>query len=284
MKQTSDAHVTNTRPGATARVVEKALDILQCLADSDGELGVTELSRQLGIGKSTVHRLLATLQARDLVRPNPRTRAYRLDFGVLVLSTAYLRQSNLTTLALPHLRRLRDATGETASLTVRRGTSRIHLDEVAGIHDLRFSLEVGKSLPLFVGASSKALVAWLPEDELDALIDECGLPQLTAHSITDRGRLKRDLAETRQVGFSVSESERFPGVVSVAAPVRNDRDEVIAAFNVTGPSDRFALARAREVGPLLAAEALDMSKALGWVARQAGGTQTAVVPAGKADG
>jgi DNA-binding IclR family transcriptional regulator len=256
--------VSDAQAASRALVVEKAMDVLQCLADADEELGITEISRQLGIGKSTVHRLLATLQRRHFVRSNPRTRAYSLDYGILALGNAYLRQSKLTAKALPHLRRLRDATGESASLLIRQGTVKVHLDEVPGLHDLRVSLEVGKALPLFVGASGKSLIAWLEEDELDLLIDECGLPQLTPHSITDRDQLKADLAKTRANGFAVSESERFLGVVSVAAPIRNDRDEVIAAFNVTGPSVRFPLASAEAAGALVAAEAAALSRVLGW--------------------
>jgi DNA-binding IclR family transcriptional regulator len=248
----------------TARVVEKAVDVLFCLASASGDLGVTELARQLGLGKSTVHRLLATLQRRDLVLADPRTHRYRLGFGVLTLGSALLRQLDIRAAALPHLRRLRDETGETASLTVRRGTLRIHLESVESLADLKFSLEVGKPLPTLVGASGKVLTAWLPEPELEALVEACGLPALTPQSITNREDYVRELATVRADGFAVSDSERFPGVVSVAAPVRDHRGEVVAAVNVTGPGSRLTAGHARGFGPLVAAGARQLSADLGW--------------------
>jgi DNA-binding IclR family transcriptional regulator len=166
--------------------------------------------------------------------------------------------------ALPHLRRLRDATGETASLTVRRGTLRVHLDSVESLSDLKFSLEVGRPLPTLVGAAGKVLAAWLPDEAVDALVEACGLPALTAQSITDRAAFKRELARVCADGFAVSDSERFPGVVSVAAPVRDHRGEIAAAVNVTGPASRLTPERARQFGPRVAEEARDLSEALGW--------------------
>jgi IclR family transcriptional regulator, acetate operon repressor len=251
------------RSVSTARVVQKAIDILFSLAAAPDGAGITDISRQLGLGKSTVHRLLKTVQQRQLVRQDA-TKRYRLNYGVLQLSSAFLRSLNIHERASWHLRRLRDVTGETASLTIREGTTRFHLEEVPGVHPIKYSLDIGKSLPLFLGASGKALVAWLDEDELDALIDVCGLPGFTPYSITDRGVLKEHLARTRKQGFAVSESERFLDAVSVAAPVRDHTGNIVAALNVTGPLHRFSVRVAREAGPVLVKEARDLSAFLGW--------------------
>ncbi|MCC6175885.1 MAG: IclR family transcriptional regulator [Chloroflexi bacterium] len=251
----------------TSLVVEKALDCLLALADSAGEVGVTELSRQLGQSKASVHRLLTALRSRNFVRLNPETRRYSLDVGVLRLSSALARQTNLHALALPTLVTLRDMTRETASLTVRRGNQRLHLEQVESIEDLRFTLEVGNALPLLVGASGKALVAWLPESEVDALIGTFGLPALAPGSITDRAAFKADLARIRARGFAVSFSERYVDVISVAAPVRDRSGAVVAAVNITGPASRCTPDQAMGFGPLVAAEAGRLSASLGWVAR-----------------
>jgi DNA-binding IclR family transcriptional regulator len=248
----------------TSLVVEKALDCLLALADAPGELGVTELSHRLGQSKTTVHRLLTALRSRGFVQVNPDTRRYRLDVAVLRLSSAMLRQTNLRTLAVPGLAALRDRTGETASLTVRRGTRRLHLDQAESMEDLRFTLDVGKDLPLLVGASGKALVAWLPAAELDALIVECGLPAHAPGSITDPARFKEDLALIRARGYALSFSERYVDVCSVAAPVRDHRGLVVAAINITGPASRCTPERATTLGPIVAAEAAKLSAFLGW--------------------
>ena len=257
------ATTLNRQQNSTARVVEKAIDVLFCLAKEQDGVGITDISRQLGLGKSTVHRLLQTVQQRQLVQQDERRR-YRLSYGVLQLSSAFLRHLNIHEEASPHLRRLRDETGETASLTIREGTSRFHLEEIPGVHEVKFSLEIGKSLPLFLGASGKALVAWLDDEELEALIKTCGLPAYTPFSITDPKVLKQQLAQTRERGFAVSQSERFLDVVSVAAPVRDQSGRVIAALNVTGPSSRFSVKLARKAGPVLVEEARKLSAVLGW--------------------
>ena len=257
------ATTLSRQQNSTARVVEKAIDVLFCLANEQDGVGITDISRQLGLGKSTVHRLLQTVQQRQLVEQDERRR-YRLSYGVLQLSAAFLRHLNIHDAASPHLRRLRDETGETASLTIREATSRFHLEEVPGVHEVKFSLEIGKSLPLFLGASGKALVAWLSDEELDALIKTCGLPAFTPFSITDPRVLKEQLAQTREHGYAVSQSERFIDVVSVAAPVRDVSGRVIAALNVTGPSSRFSVKLARKAGPVLVQEARKLSSALGW--------------------
>jgi DNA-binding IclR family transcriptional regulator len=252
----------------TARVVEKAMDVLFCLAEAEEELGVTELDHRLGLGKTIVHRLLTTLERRDLVRRNPLTRRYRLGYGTLTLGNAMLRRLDMRALALPYLRELRNATGETASLTVQHGAHRIHLEQVESLAEIRFSLEVGKPLPAIVGASGKVLVAWLPEAELDQLLAATGLPALTPQSITDRQVLRDALARVREQGFAVSDSERFPGIASVAAPVRDYRGTVAAAINVTGPSGRLTPDRARAFGPTVARAAAGLSGELGWRERQ----------------
>jgi len=243
----------------TARVVEKAVAVLDCLARDADELGVSELARRLGFGKSTVHRLLATLVRHDLVRVNPRTRRYRLDFGVLRFSTALLEQFDIRGEALPHLRALRDATGETASLVIRQNAERIHLEQVKGAHEVAFSLDVGTRVPLFVGAAGKALTAWLEEAELAELL-ELAPP-------TRRDELVRELELTRERGFAVAVAERFAHVVSVAAPVRSHDGAVIAALNVAGPESRLGVDRAVAAGPIVVAEANRLSERLGWRGR-----------------
>jgi DNA-binding IclR family transcriptional regulator len=258
--------LANTRPN-TARVVEKAIAVLGCLAGDTEELGVSDLSRRLGIGKSTVHRLLSTLMQDDLVRLNPRTRKYRLGFGVLRFSNALLEQFDIRSEALPHLRNLRDATGETASLVIRQDVERIHLEQVKGVHEVAFSLDVGSRVPLFVGASGKALTAWLGDDELDELIGRVDLPAYTPWSITSPDALRHELAVTRSRGFAVGVAERFDDVVSVAAPVRGYSGGVIAALNVAGPSTRLDLDRALELGTLVAAQAGGLSGVLGYSTR-----------------
>jgi DNA-binding IclR family transcriptional regulator len=256
---------------SSSRVLEKGLDCLIALAAGPPELGVTELARRLGTSKTSVHRLLKSLQGRGFVLSNPATRKYRLGPAILQLSGALLGQLDLRTLALPHLTRLRDATGETASLAVLQAGRRVHLAQVESREDLRFTLDVGTALPALVGASGKALVAFLARPTIDTLIAECGLPSLAPGSITDPEEYHRQLAAVRAAGFAVSVSERYVDVVSVASPIFDHRGDVVGAVNITGPATRCTPRRAQALGAVVKAAAIDLSLEMGW--RPAHGTR-----------
>jgi IclR family transcriptional regulator, acetate operon repressor len=245
--------------------VEKALDILECLARSEYDLSLSELGRSLGLGKSTVHRLLLTLERRNMIARDGNTRRYSLGFGLLHLSSRLLARLDLRIEALPHLRYLRDVTGETASVVVRIATGRVHLEEVPGVHDLRYTLDVGTELPLLIGASGLALMAWSEEAEVDRFIASEGLPACSPSAVTDPVIYKKELTRTRDRGYAVSVGWRSPDVVSVAAPIRSLNGNVIGALNVSGPVSRFTEIHATEVGPVVAGRASAVSEALGLV-------------------
>jgi DNA-binding IclR family transcriptional regulator len=250
----------------TSEVAERALDVLICFIGADGELGVSEIARRLGIDKSSVHRFLMALKHKGFVVDNPRTRRYSLGFRALELGRALTLQMNLEQQALPFLRELRDALGETTGLSVRVGNSRVHIIQVESPHEIRRSIQIGSPLPLHVGANGKVLLAALPTEERETILAAslAESPPISPEAIDD---LRRDLQETARLGYAITEGERVPGSRSMAAPVWTGRGDAIALL-ASGPDSRFTREAAMAGIPCL----LDVAHRL---TRQLGGHQPA---------
>ncbi|MCG0238101.1 MAG: IclR family transcriptional regulator [Firmicutes bacterium] len=225
----------------TIQAVERALDVLLLFAErppGSGEelpgFGVTQIAERLGLAKSTVHRILATLESRGFVRQDPVTGRYQLGLKALELAGAYLAQDDLGAVAYPEMVRLRDEVEETVSLYVRDGIERVRVQKAEGRQVVRRVANLGERLPLHRGASGKVLLAWLPPAQLDQI-----LHRIWQQTPFDVEALKQELAEVRERGWATSAEERAEGVASVAAPIRNRAGEVVAALAISGPVQRF---------------------------------------------
>jgi IclR family transcriptional regulator, acetate operon repressor len=245
----------------TSEVAERALDVLICFIGADGELGVSDIARQLGIDKSSVHRFLVALKRKGFVVDNPRTRRYGLGFRALELGRALSLQMNLEQQALPFLRELRDAIGETTGLSVRVGSQRVHIIQVESLHEIRRSVQIGRPFPLHVGANGKVLLAALPREERDAVLATslADGPTLSPAAVED---LKQEIEETARRGYSITEGERVPGSRSMAAPVWTGRGDVIALL-ASGPDGRFSRQAAEAAVPALLDAAHRLTRQLG---------------------
>lgn len=216
----------------TVRAVERALDILLCFSGTDSELGLSDISKRLGLHKSTVHRLLASLESKGFIRRQSTTDKYRLGWSVLELVSNVYQSDALSSIVLPEMTRLRDLLGETISLYVRSGTERIRIQAVESNQPIRRVANIGKRLPLHVGASSKVLLAFTKEPWEELLHDCC--PQ-----DINREEFRQSLQVTREQGYAISIEEREPGAAAVAAPIFSRQGEIVAALSVSGPVDRF---------------------------------------------
>lgn len=248
----------------TVRVVERALDVLFCFTDGTEDLGVSDIARQLGASKGVVHRLLVALKSKGLVVEDARSRRYRLGVKVLELSAAFLGRLDVRDRARPYLTRLRDLTGETVGLSVRAGNHRIYLDQAVSRQEIRLASEIGKPAVLYAGAASKAILAHLPPDEVEAILGSGPLEPLTDATITDREQLLEELELIRKRGFALSRGERLTGSRAIAAPVFSHTGEIYA-LNITGPLSRFTEEIALGWAPRLLECAQQLSRELGYV-------------------
>ncbi|MEV0971228.1 IclR family transcriptional regulator [Microtetraspora glauca] len=220
--------------------VERAMDVLLLFGRSPRpDLGVTEIATELGLTKAAVHRILTALRNRELITVDPASRRYALGHAAIALGRAYLARTDLRLLAAGELRRLSAQTGETATLSIRRGDTRLYAEQVVPKQELRMEVSLGIPYALHAGSSSKAILAFLPDEEIDGYLARHRLERVTDATITDPEKLRAELAETRARGYATSLGERQVGAASVAAPVFDHDGHVVAAISVSGPVTRF---------------------------------------------
>ncbi len=235
-------------PKTNVRAVERALDILLCFTDST-DLGLSEIASRLSLHKSTVHRLLATLENKGFLIRDAQTEKYRLGFRIWELSANLTHSDDPATVLLPEMERLRDLVGETVSLYVRDGNERIRIQAVQSNQPIRRVAPIGARMPLFVGASSKVLVAYAEPEVLEAVLNDPNWPE----SI-DREAYLEQLEQIRAQGFATSVEERELGAAAVAAPIFNRNGKLVAAIAASGPSNRLTPEKMREFArPILEA-------------------------------
>ncbi|WP_018132693.1 IclR family transcriptional regulator [Effusibacillus pohliae] len=218
----------------TVRAVERALDILLCFSGTEMELGLSEIAKKVGLHKSTVHRLLASLESKGFIRRNPQTDKYRLGWSVLELVSNVYQSDDLASIVVPQMTQLRDEVGETISLYIRVGKERIRTQAVESNQPVRRVANIGQRLPLYVGASGKVLLAWSDPDVVEAVMNDPAWPE----ELSKRGFLEI-LAKTRDNGFAISIEEREPGAAAVAVPIFGRDKQIVAALSISGPVDRF---------------------------------------------
>ncbi|MDF2721693.1 MAG: IclR family transcriptional regulator [Paenibacillus sp.] len=240
----------------TVRAVERALDILSVYTD-ETEMSLTEISVRTGLHKSTVHRLLASLESKDFITRNAETEKYRLGFRIWELAANLSQSDDPGVLLLPEMERLRDSLGETVSLYMRDGGERIRIQAVQSNQAIRRVAPIGARLPLTVGASSKVLIAFA-----DAATQRQLLQELPWASDAEKEAYVRPLSEIRGQGYATSIEEREPGAAAVSAPIFNRGHKLIAALAVSGPANRFTLDIMKEHSGQIIACANRMGKML----------------------
>jgi IclR family acetate operon transcriptional repressor len=249
--------------GEKATGVERALDVLSLFVQAETPtLGVTQIADALGLSKAVVHRLLTAFRSRGFVELDPANHRYRLGPAILILGLTYLDRIDMRALGRETLADLVAITNETATLSVRVGWSRVYLDQVTPKRDVKMVVELGRPFPLHAGASSKALLAFLPQEDQEAYLSGQHLGALTARTVTDPDRLRGELEAIRSAGYATSFGERDASAGSVAAPVFGHEDLVVGSISVSGPVERFSTEVEQSSRALLSA-ARELSQRLG---------------------
>ena len=252
---------SETQGNGSVQSVDRALTILENLA-RQGEVGVTELARDLGVHKSTAFRLVATLEAHGLVEQTEDRGKYRLGVGLLRLAGATTARLDVVQEARPVCRKLAADSGETVNVAVLADRAALYLDQVAGSSALQPHNWVGQHIPLHATANGKVLLSGL---EGEALTDLLGsLPAYTDMTITKKSQLRDELGRVREQGHAVAVDELEVGLTAVAAPIRNAHGDVIASMSVSGPTFRLHDEAVRRATGLLADAADEVSHRLGW--------------------
>ena len=253
-----------TTEGGGLSSVGNAARLLKVFLSREKELGVSELARRLGLGKSTVHRLLTTLVSEGLVEQNTETGAYRLGLVMFELGQAVRVHMDLHAAVAAVLAALREETHESCQVGILDGHEVVYVDRLESSHTLRLMNETGRRVPVHCTSSGKVLLAHLSPDALDKVLAEAPLSRLTPRTIVVPDLLRADLDKVRARGWSEAVEEREIGVASIAAPIRDTSGHVVAAVSIGGPAARMGAQQRRRLADTVVEAGEAASRRLGW--------------------
>ncbi len=246
--------------------VKKAMDILDCLAAEAVPLSAIELSRKLGISRSTAYRLLTTLSTGGYVTQDVASpEKYRLGYKILELASNLLNSIELRQQALPILKELRDFANETLHLVVMERGQVVYIDKLECSQAVRMHSSIGRLGFVHSTAVGKAMAAFMPKDTLASIIELHGLPALTPNTITDEASLLQELDKVREQGYAIDDVENEEGIRCVGAPVFGYEGEPVAALSLSGPAFRMTSERVEELSEAVRMTAARISRELGYL-------------------
>jgi IclR family acetate operon transcriptional repressor len=244
--------------------LEKGLKILAALAAAGEGIGLSDLSRRLGLNKSTVYRMLTTLKAYGYVDQEPTTGKYILGLKILELSGSLLDRLDVRAVAHPYLKELAARSQEVAHMVVKDGDEAVYIDKVEGNRTIRMYSQIGRRVALHSTAVGKAILAFLPPEEVEKIIARRDLPRFTSRTITTMAALQAELARVRERGYSIDDGENEEGIRCVGAPIFDYRGQVVAALSISGPTLHVTLERVPELGRLVRQAGGEISRRLGY--------------------
>jgi DNA-binding IclR family transcriptional regulator len=216
------------------KTVERALSLLECFSEDEPSLSVGDLARRLGVHKSMVSRLVATLKTRRLVEQDPVTRNISIGGGALRLGSLYLQRVPLQAVAAPFVAELVKATNHSGHVGIRDGLRFLIVHSAESPAAVRVILRTGEERFLHATAGGKCYLAFSP-DAYRAAMEEVGLPSLTGKTVTQKAKLDAELETVRKTGVAWNLEESHNGVGAVAAPVFDARGAVIGTVSLVFP-------------------------------------------------
>lgn len=252
--------MTETRD-YTIAAVDRALCVLEALA-SQPRQGVTELAKHLGLTKTIVFRLLSTLEARGFVVREGDKAVYSLGYRMGVLGEQAGAQNVLLTAARPVMEKLRDDSTENINLIIREGNQSLVLATLAGHHAMRIFANPGRYGPLHAGGGSMLLLAFAPEELKESILSH-PLERFTSATATEPDDLRQRLEMIRADGFNIAINDLDEGAFSIAAPIHNAAQDVVASLSVAGAMARYDESRRRRFLQLVQSASAEISGKLG---------------------
>ncbi|SFJ40813.1 IclR family transcriptional regulator [Bradyrhizobium sp. cf659] len=245
--------------------VDRALSILETLAEDDEGYRLSDLAVRTGLSASTVHRLLATLESRRFVQFDRAESKWHVGVRSFTVGASFARRRNFSTQAIPYLRKLRDLTRETANLAVVDDEFIIVLTRMESREIMRSLTQVGGRVAMVTSGVGKAVLATYSDEDVGAVIRHHGMPRLTEKSIVRPSDLFKELEKIRKQGFAIDDEEACMGLRCIAAVVYSDCAEPLAAISVSGMTSRLTDDRLPEIGQIVRDVAGELTVALGGV-------------------
>ncbi len=248
----------------TVQALDRGLQILSHVAAHPGRT-LSEITEATGEAVATVFRALVTLQGHDMVEVEDPGQFWHVGPGAFRIGSAFLRRTKVVERARQPMETLMRETGETANLGIEVGDEVMFVAQVEAHEAIRAFFPPGTKGPMHSSGIGKALLAWYPEDRVQAILARKGLEKFTTLTITSESSLMRDLAHTRDRGFAIDDQERAEGMRCIAAPIFNAHGEPVAGLSVSGPAFRVGLSDATRIGAQVRAAADKVTEATGGV-------------------
>jgi IclR family acetate operon transcriptional repressor len=258
----SSADETDARDSGV-QSVDRALSIIETLAEDDEGYRLSDLAIRTGLSTSTVHRLLGTLENRRFVQFDRAESKWHVGARAFTVGATFARRRNFSAQAVPYLRKLRDLTRETANLAVVDDEFIVVLTRMESREIMRSLTQVGGRVAMVASGVGKAVLATYSNDDVGAIIHHHGMPRLTEKSIVRPGDLFRELEKIRRQGFAIDDEEACMGLRCIAAVVYNDCAEPLAAISVSGMTSRLTDERLPMLGQTVREVAAELTVALG---------------------
>ncbi len=273
MTERHPRHLTTPRRGRTpadpsaekaqVQSLTRGLAILECLSAAEGGLTLTDIGQRTSLAPSTAHRLLATLERGGYVRQTGPMGLWYIGLSAFTVGSSFLFNRDFVGESHPYMRRLMEQSGETANLAILDGTEAVFIDQVQCRETMRTIVRLGSRVPLHASGVGKAIFAALPDEQIDAIMKVKGLPRITATTITSPETMWSAIRVIRQRGWSFDDEEHLHGTRCVAAPIFDEHGDVLAALSLAGPNARLPDERIRQLGPLVAHTADEVTRRLG---------------------
>jgi len=243
--------------------LDRAFDILELLSREQHGLALTEIGNRLDLHKSTVYRLLQALKQRGYIEKNAKG-SYRLGMEFIELSSLYLNNLELKTEAQPILRELSSLSGNTAFLATLQESEVVYIDKMETFNSLRKYSIIGQRAPLYCTALGKSMLTGKTEEQIRRLYRDRELTVFTEKSISSVDDLIEEIENTRRRGWSLDDEEYEEGLRCIGAPIRDYRNEVIAAVSTSGYASVITRERVEEIAAYVVKAAWDISQLMGY--------------------
>lgn len=218
--------------------IDRALSILEVLSDYSKGLGVTEISEQVNLHKSTVYRLLTTLIYKGYVVQDTETNKYGITLKLFELGSKKVESMDLLSVSKEYTKKLMESVNEVVHLVVREGNEIVYIDKVEANNTIMMASTIGKRSPMYCTSVGKAILAHLPEKKVKEIWDNSKIVKYTDYTITNFEELKTELEDIRQKGYAVDNEENEIGVRCIGVPIFNRHGKVEAAISISGPAIR----------------------------------------------
>ncbi|MEN1759699.1 MULTISPECIES: IclR family transcriptional regulator [Anoxynatronum] len=254
---------TETAGGSAVQSIDRTFHIIEVLAEKPDGLGLTELGKRVGLHKSTVHRLLLALIHHGYVEQDSGSSVYRLSLKMYEIGSKIIDDLALNEVARPLLSALKESVNEVVHLVIRDDIEIMYIDKVEADNKIRMHSRIGARSPLYCTSAGKAMMAFLPEQEIVSIWERSHIQKLTIYTITDLEKMREELNQVKNRGYAIDNEENELGIRCVGAPIFNYRDEVIGAISISGPTLRVTPERVAAFGEAVMATGRLISQKIG---------------------